>query len=167
MSAKHPLLRTSARMDEDVKDEGPSSGAHLAFRTRLAAYKYNSPYPSPSKSIPRHAFHSPRIVESESEHDTPKRVQKRKRCSWTDSEDELPALRRVSRRTEDHDVSESSEKPRKKGKKPARPYAPPETYEHLHMLPDHLEQYLDCMFYIIFWPYYALTPLSLQCYSAV
>ncbi|EKM48145.1 uncharacterized protein PHACADRAFT_203182 [Phanerochaete carnosa HHB-10118-sp] len=37
--------------------------------------------------------------------------------------------------------------PRKKSrKKPSRPYAPPEKYEHLHMLPDYLERGLDVVF---------------------
>lgn len=90
-----------------------------AFRTHLEEYKYDSPSPSPLKT-PSSQKRSRGAEIDEIDHSV---------SHVDDVDDVLPVL--------------TQNTSRKSRKKPRRLYAPPETYEHLHMLPDYLEHGLD------------------------
>jgi hypothetical protein len=102
--------------DQDVLTNSGNSRAIKCLRLRLESYKYESPAPSPLRmpnSKKRHNESGPETV-------------------LPAEDDTLPVLSTIQA------------PPRKKSKKkPSRPYAPPEVYGHLHMLPDYLERELD------------------------
>ena len=103
---------------EEVEEDLGSAAASLdQFRTRLESFKFDSPSrtPSPKKRG--------RVDEGSENED---------RVQTPPEDDELPVL------------PAPQPSPRKKSrKKPSRPYAPPEKYEHLRMLSDYLELELD------------------------
>ncbi|KAJ3552107.1 hypothetical protein NM688_g4331 [Phlebia brevispora] len=130
--------------------------AQTRLRTRIYTYTCDSPSPSktrrsspslnPSQSTPT----PPALIDFGSECSSRKR---KHGVETTDADDELPVLganpRKRTRkgvRTIEQASQDASSTQRKKTKKKQRGYAPPEVYEHLHMLPDYLEQYLDVMF---------------------
>ena len=147
--------------DEEVQTEAAAQTAR-EFRQKVAAYEYRSPSSSPAKatrSTRANASVSAAKDDSEAGPSTPlkrPRANKSTRSSArldadTDADDEVPAVdsdddcktaRHAKRRRKSNSASSQSPSPRK-GKKPSRPYAPPETYAHLHMLPDYLDYGLD------------------------
>ena len=106
---------------ESSDDTQSSKKSVLGFSTRLSRFTFESPSPSPLQT-PRTAKRR-RAVDSDDEPAPSER-----------EDDVLPVL----------PSSSLGPNPRGKArKKPRRPYAPPEVYEHLHMLPDYLDEDLD------------------------
>ena len=104
-------------LDEVEEDFDPAAVSLGRFRTRLESFKFDSPSRTPSpKKRGR--------VDEDSENED--------RVQISPENAELPVL------------PAPQLSPRKKSrKKPSRPYAPPEKYEHLGMLSDYLELELD------------------------
>lgn len=106
------------------------------FRSKLAVYKCN---PSPGKDrrpAPQEP-HSNHTSQASTKSDTAPILQEPVTCTSNAGPDPANPRKRSRRGT---DTSQETDR---KSKKPKRGYAPPETYEHLHMLPDYLDQYLD------------------------
>lgn len=131
----------SHRMEEDSR---PHEDSIAQFRTKLVVYKFNSPSPRYRRSANLEPSSS-QASQASTESDVLPVFHKSTPASTTepDTDDELPVAttnpRKRARRSAEPSPGASS----RKAKKPKRGYAPPETYEHLHMLPDYLGQYLD------------------------
>ncbi|GJE94002.1 mismatch-specific DNA-glycosylase [Phanerochaete sordida] len=106
------------RGDEESQPCTPATVSVEQFRTRLEGFKFNSPAKTPS---PRKR---PRVDSDVDE-----------QLHGPGDDDVLPVL-----------TSSQASPWKKSRKRPSRPYAPPEKYEHLHMLPDYLQPGLDVVF---------------------
>ncbi len=114
------------------------------FRARLDSFKYISPARGRSKT-----FCTPRKVGmlDNCDEETPSTSQtERELCSTDEENNELPVLGTQSRRSRVTVSDDTPLRTRKPRKRPKRGYAPPEVYEHLDMLQDHLGRYLDGMY---------------------
>ncbi|PSS18932.1 hypothetical protein PHLCEN_2v3148 [Hermanssonia centrifuga] len=127
-----------------IEDDAPSL---TRFRARLDSFKHISPARGRSKT-----FCTPRKVGmlDNCDEETPSTSQtERELCSTDEENNELPVLGTHSRRSRVTVTEVSDDTPprtRKPRKRPKRGYAPPEVYEHLDMLQDHLGRYLDGMY---------------------
>ena len=107
--------------DPENRETRGESCTVASLRMRLKGFKYEHPAYSPLRtpSPEKQRLDSPGGYDHSSHAST--------------EDDMLPVL----------SASQQSLSRKKSRKKPSRPYAPPEIYEHLHMLPDYLELELD------------------------
>ena len=128
--------------EEEVKSSTSERSPRYNFWTKLAVYKYETPSSSPSKT-PLTRSRSLTSAEGHAHAQTTSR--KRQLPSSPDLDDELPTLASAPRKRHQGAArrERSNSSTPRRYKKPSRSYAPPETYSHLHMLPDYMGEYLD------------------------
>lgn len=114
--------------DDDASDvESPPT----SFRTRLSAFAYETP-PRKSRVLYDIPTPPPSSTLSRIPRKSSSKKRKRERCGNSESEDEDDVLPMLT-------ATPSSQRK----KRPKRGYAPPEVYDHLHILQDYLEPHLD------------------------
>ncbi|KAG9013549.1 hypothetical protein FRB94_002143 [Tulasnella sp. JGI-2019a] len=134
MSASHHKVTAVTAEDPTNKEEDGPSSSLVSFKSQLSQYSFRSPRP-------------PRIQEKgRDEPDVSEKVHRssispRKRPPEGDPASEVSPS--PTKRSKSGGLQKATPSPKKKT---SLPYAPPETYAHLHVLQDNVKPELDILF---------------------